>query len=63
MAELHAIGLEAELAIDLGAQELDVVMNLGRLKDGDDRGVLRELRDVVEVADGLPIKVVVESSR
>lgn len=54
---------EAELAIDLGANEIEVVLNLGRLKDGDDRGVLRELRDVVEAANELPVKVVVESSR
>ncbi len=53
---------EAETAIDLGAQELDVVINLGRLKDGDDRYVLRELRDVVEAADELPVKVILETS-
>jgi deoxyribose-phosphate aldolase len=52
---------EAELAVDLGAQELDVVLNLGRLKDGDDRSVLRELRDVVEAADGVPVKVILET--
>lgn len=54
---------EAELAIDMGAQEIEVVMNMGRLKDGDDRAVLRELRDVVEAANGTPVKVIVEPSR
>lgn len=54
---------EAELAVDLGAQEIEMVMNLGRLKDGDDRAVLRELRDVVEASNGIPVKVVVEPSR
>src|ERR1044071_5434705 len=37
---------EVEAAIDDGAQEIDVVLNIGRLKDGDEKYVLRELRDV-----------------
>lgn len=52
---------ETEAAIDDGAQEIDVVLNLGRLKDGDDKYVLRELRDVVEAADERPVKVVLET--
>ena len=52
---------ETELAIDLGAQEIDMVINIGRLKDGEDKTVLRELRDVVEAADGVPVKVIVET--
>ncbi|MBX3732204.1 MAG: deoxyribose-phosphate aldolase [Verrucomicrobiae bacterium] len=51
---------ECESLVDLGAQELDVVLNVGRLKDGDDRYVLRELRDVVEAAGGVPVKVILE---
>ena len=42
---------ETEVAVDNGAQEIDVVMNIGRLKDGDDKYILRELRDVAEAAD------------
>jgi deoxyribose-phosphate aldolase len=52
---------EAEAAIDDGAQEIDVVLNLGRLKAGDDNYVLRELRDVVEAADEWPVKVILET--
>ena len=52
---------ETEAAIDNGAQEFDVVINLGRLKDGDDEYVLRELRDVVEAADERPVKVIIET--
>jgi len=52
---------EAEGAVDAGAQELDLVLNVGRLKEGDDRYVLRELRDVVEAADGVPVKVIIEA--
>jgi deoxyribose-phosphate aldolase len=53
--------VEIEAAIDDGAHEVDVVINLGRLKDGDDRYVLRELRDLVEAADERPVKVILET--
>ena len=52
---------ETEGIVDLGAQEIDVVMNVGRLRDHDDRYVLRELRDVVEAASGVPVKVILET--
>jgi len=52
---------ETEAAIDNDAQEIDVVINIGRLKDGDDEYVLRELRDVVEAADERPVKVIIET--
>jgi len=52
---------ETEVAIDLGASEIDVVMNIGRLKDRDTAGVLRELRDVVEAADERVVKVIIET--
>ena len=52
---------ETETAIDHGAQEIEVVLNLGRLKDGDDAYVLRELRDVVEAADERPVTVILET--
>ena len=52
---------ETEAAIDDGAQEIDVVLNLGRLKDGDDKYVLRELCDVVEAADERTVKVILET--
>jgi len=52
---------ETEAAVDDGAQEIDVVLNIGRLKDGDDKFVLRELCDVVEAADERPVKVILET--
>ena len=52
---------EIETAIDDGAQEIDVVLNVGRLKDGDGQYVLRELCDVVEAADERPVKVILET--
>ena len=52
---------EVEAAVDDGAQEIDVVLNIGRLKDGDDKYVLRELRDIVEAADERTVKVILET--
>jgi len=46
---------EAEAAIDNGAHEIELVLNHGRLAEGDDRAILRELRDVVETADERPV--------
>jgi deoxyribose-phosphate aldolase len=52
---------EAEIAVDQGAHEIDFVINIGRLKDGDSNFVLREMRDIVEAADERPVKAVLES--
>ena len=52
---------ETEVAIDLGAQEIDVVLNIGRLKEKRDELLFRELRDVVEAADERPVKVIIET--
>ena len=53
---------ETEAAVDNGASEIDLVLNLGYLKDGADSVVLRELRDVVEAADERPVKVILETA-
>ncbi len=53
---------ETEVAIDHGAQEIELVLNIGRLKDGDHRYVLRELRDVAEAAEERPVKVILETT-
>lgn len=52
---------ETEVAIDDGAHEIDVVLNVARLKAGDDKYVLRELIDVVEAADERTVKVILET--
>lgn len=52
---------ETKTAIDDGAHEIDVVLNIGRLKQGDDAYVLRELREVVTAAAGRIVKVIVEA--
>jgi deoxyribose-phosphate aldolase len=52
---------ETEIAVDQGAQEIEAVINIGRLKEGDRRFVLREMRDIVEAADERPVKLVLET--
>jgi deoxyribose-phosphate aldolase len=52
---------ETETAIDDGAHEIDVVLNVARLKAGEDKYVLRELIDVVEAADEHTVKVILET--
>jgi deoxyribose-phosphate aldolase len=54
---------EAELAFDLGAQEVEVVVGLGQVKDGDARKILRELRDIVSAADESPVGMIIESAQ
>ena len=52
---------ETETAVDDGAHEIDVVLNIARLKAGEDKNVLRELIDVVEAADERTVKVILET--
>ncbi|WP_135829434.1 deoxyribose-phosphate aldolase [Halorussus halobius] len=52
---------EAELAHEDGADELDVVLNVGRLLSGDEGAVREDLEAVVE-ATPLPVKVIVETA-
>src|SRR5205807_494203 len=52
---------ETETVIDRGADEIDVVLNIGKLKDGDTAGVLRDLRGVVIGASGRVVKVILET--
>jgi deoxyribose-phosphate aldolase len=55
---------EAEEAIKLGAQEVDMVINIGALKSGQDDMVQSEIRGVVEAAHrgGAICKVIFETS-
>jgi len=51
---------EAVAAWDDGADELDVVLNVGRLKAGDSEAVVDELAELV-AAVPVPVKVIVEA--
>jgi deoxyribose-phosphate aldolase len=52
---------EAEVAIDFGAQEIELVLNLDHLKHGHHQAALRELRDVVEAVDERHVCAVLET--
>ena len=52
---------ETEVAIDQGAGEIDMVMNVGRFKDCDHDYIVKEIRDVVEAADDHVVKVILET--
>jgi deoxyribose-phosphate aldolase len=55
---------EAERAIAVGAHEIDMVMNVGRLKSGDHKSVFQDIAAVVTVAHraGALVKVIIETS-
>jgi len=60
----HAPGVkreEAETAWREGADELDVVLNVGRLQAGETDAVSDELAEVVDVVP-IPVKVIVEAT-
>jgi deoxyribose-phosphate aldolase len=56
--------MEARRAIRNGAREIDMVLNVGALKSGDDDLVLRDIRAVVEdcVDGGAVCKVIIETA-
>ena len=56
--------MEARRAIRNGAREIDMVLNIGALKGGDDDLVLRDIRAVVEdcVDGGAVCKVIIETA-
>lgn len=59
-AEVKAF--ETETAIKAGAQEVDMVINIGALKDGDDKTVLADIQAVVKAARNKAlVKVIIEA--
>jgi deoxyribose-phosphate aldolase len=56
--------MEARAAIRQGAKEIDMVMNVGALKSGDDALVLQDIHSVVEVCQdgGAKCKVILETA-
>ena len=60
-AEADSKRYETEVAIDQGAGEIDMVMNVGRFKDSDHDYIVKEIRDVVEAADDHVVKVILET--
>lgn len=52
---------EAKEAVENGADEVDMVINVGALKDGDLAYVENDIRLVVEAAQGAVVKVIIEA--
>ncbi|WP_366296599.1 deoxyribose-phosphate aldolase [Paenibacillus sp. AN1007] len=52
---------ETKDAIAKGATEVDMVINIGALKDGNDDAVEQDIRAVVEAAAGTLVKVIIET--
>ena len=56
-----AKAFEAAQVVRDGAAEIDMVLNLGALKAGDDAWVEADIRAVVAAAAGRPVKVILET--
>lgn len=58
----HAKAFEAEEAVENGASELDMVMNIGALKSGHHSLVQADIASVVGAARGRVVKVILETA-
>ncbi|MBP1679408.1 MAG: deoxyribose-phosphate aldolase [Bacteroidetes bacterium] len=52
---------EATLAVEDGASEVDMVLNVGKLKSGRSQAVASEIAQVVRAVPGTPVKVILET--
>lgn len=52
---------QAKTALDLGAQEIDMVMNIPALKNGEKEIFMEDIERVVQAAQGLVVKVITEN--
>jgi deoxyribose-phosphate aldolase len=62
-SHIDAKAHETRLAVEDGATEIDMVIDIGRLKDGDLDAVRSDIRSVVQLAAGRSVKVILECSR
>lgn len=58
---MEAKCFEAKELLALGCRELDMVMAIGKLKDGDAEYVREDIRRIVELAGTVTVKVIVEA--
>lgn len=56
-----AKSFEAKMALDDGASEFDMVINVGALKDHDYDGIMRDVESVVQVVKPAIVKVIIET--
>lgn len=52
---------ETKITVAEGADEVDMVMDIGGMLSGDLAGVYEDMRGVVDAADGRPVKVILET--
>jgi len=52
---------EAQRALAEGAEELDMVINIGALKEGNIQYVTSEIESIVKIAKDSPVKVIIET--
>lgn len=53
---------EAKDAVDSGASEVDMVMNIGMFKSGEREEVARDIQGVVVASQGMTVKVILETA-
>ncbi|MET7419697.1 deoxyribose-phosphate aldolase [Dactylosporangium sp. NPDC005555] len=53
---------ETRALVEAGADEIDMVLHIGRLRDGDDRYVHDDIASVVAAAQGRVVKVILENA-
>ncbi len=53
--------LETKKAIEMGATQIDMVINIGALKSGKDEIVFEDMKAVVDVSGNSPVKVILEN--
>jgi deoxyribose-phosphate aldolase len=51
---------ETKLLLEDGVQELDMMLNVGKLRSGDDRYCEEDIRAVVQASGSVPVKVILE---
>jgi len=61
-ASAQAKAFETKEAIRAGAQEIDMVINIGALKSKDYKTVYKDIVEVVEATKPYPLKVIIEAS-
>jgi deoxyribose-phosphate aldolase len=52
---------QAQTVLDLGAEEIDMVMNIPALKNGEKELFIEDIQRVVEAAEGYKVKVITEN--
>lgn len=57
----QAKAFETRQTVKDGADEIDMVINIGELKNGNDEAVLHDIEAVVQAAEGAVVKVILEN--